>query len=92
MRLPRKIVSTACHQFMPPPMSDDASMYVGMHADMETQSAAKLPTRHLRCAEETGARSALKSRLELSSASCAGERSDWMGFMVGFNREGFCCS
>jgi hypothetical protein len=68
---------------MPPPMSDDASMYVGMHADMEIQSAAKLPTRHLRSAEETGERSALKSGLDLSSASCAGDRSDWMGFMIG---------
>ena len=26
MRLPRKIVRTACDQFMPPPMSDEASM------------------------------------------------------------------
>ena len=26
MRLPRKIVSTACHQFMPPPMRDEASI------------------------------------------------------------------
>ena len=50
---------------------------------MEIHSAAKLPTRHLRSAEETGARSALKSGLDLSSASCAGERSDWMGFMIG---------
>lgn len=62
-----------------------------MHADMEIQSAAKLPTRHLRCSDETGARSALKSGLDLSSANCAGERSDWMGFMIRFNREDFCC-
>ena len=26
MRLPRKIVPTACDQFMPPPMSEEASM------------------------------------------------------------------
>jgi hypothetical protein len=49
----------ACDQFMPPPMSDDASMYVGMQADIEIQSATKLPTRHLRPVAGTGARSLL---------------------------------
>src|ERR1019366_4125751 len=48
IRLPRKIVAMACDQFMPPPMSDDASMYVGMHADIEIHSAAKLSMPHLR--------------------------------------------
>src|SRR3989442_7418394 len=42
-----------------------------MQADMEIQSAAKLPNRHLRPAGGTGARSALKSLLSLSSANCA---------------------
>jgi hypothetical protein len=41
IRLPAKIVRIACHQFMPPPISEEASMYVGMQADMEIQSAAK---------------------------------------------------
>ncbi len=40
IRLPRKIVPTACDQFIPPPMSDEASMYVGMHADMLIHKAA----------------------------------------------------
>src|SRR4051812_29400059 len=57
--LPKKIVSTACHQFIPPPISDDASMYVGMQADIETQSAAMLPSRHVLRPKGTGARSAL---------------------------------
>jgi hypothetical protein len=26
MTFPRKMVRTACHQFMPPPISDEASM------------------------------------------------------------------
>ena len=54
-----------------------------MHADMEIHSAAKLPTRHLRCADETGARSALKSGLVLSSSSSADVRSDWVEFIIG---------
>src|SRR6478609_2082710 len=59
IRLPRKIVSTACHQFMPPPMSDEASMYVGMQADIEIHKAAKLSAPHLRALAGTGARSSL---------------------------------
>src|SRR3954471_17670591 len=46
--LPRKIVRIACHQFMPPPIRDDASMYVGMQADIEIHNAAKLSNPHLR--------------------------------------------
>ncbi len=34
------MVRTACDQFIPPPISDEASMYVGMQADIEIQSAA----------------------------------------------------
>src|SRR2546423_426791 len=41
---------------MPPSISEEASMYVGMHADIEIQSAAKLPARHLRRDAGTGAR------------------------------------
>src|ERR1019366_480101 len=84
MTFARKIVSTACHQFMPPLMSDDASMYVGMHADMEIHSAAKLNMPHLRRACATGARSALNSRLCSMSASTSGAfavRPDEWGFM-----------
>ncbi len=59
MRLPRKIVRIACDQFIPPPMSDEASMYVGMQAAMEIQSAANEPTRQVRRDFGTGARSLL---------------------------------
>jgi hypothetical protein len=48
---------------MPPPISDEASIYVGIHADIEIQSEAKLPTFHLRSVPETGARSGLKRGL-----------------------------
>src|ERR1700761_1914033 len=59
IKLARKMVSTASHQFMPPLMSEEASMYVVMHADMEIQRAAKLSVPHLRRENGTGARSAL---------------------------------
>src|SRR5712691_7971067 len=42
-----------------------------MQADMEIQSAAKLPRRHLRPAGGTGARSALKSLLSCNSVNCS---------------------
>src|ERR1041385_1588906 len=51
IRLPRKIVTTACHQFIPPLTSDDASWYVGMQADMEIHSAAMERIDHLRCCQ-----------------------------------------
>src|SRR5215471_580813 len=60
MMLARTMVSTACHQFMPSSISDDASMYVGTQAAMATHSAAMSPSRHLRCAVDVGARSGLK--------------------------------
>src|SRR5271170_5735299 len=60
MTLPRKIVSTACHQFMPPAMSDEASMYVGIHADMEIHSAAMSFVPHLRSPIRVGARSSFQ--------------------------------
>ena len=40
MQLPRKMVSIACHQFMPPPINELANMYVGMHKLMLIQRAA----------------------------------------------------
>src|SRR6185369_7199519 len=52
-----------------------------MHADMEIHRAAKLPTRHLRRAAGTGARSSLKSELDLSSACWLSVRWASIGFM-----------
>jgi hypothetical protein len=40
--LPRPIVSSACHQFIPEASRPPASMYVGMQCAMEIHSAAKL--------------------------------------------------
>src|SRR5262249_15015163 len=62
MMLARTMVSTACHQFMPSSISDDASMYVGTHAAMAIHSAAMSRRRHLRWAADVGARSGLKYR------------------------------
>src|SRR5258706_733880 len=59
--LPRKTVSTACPQFMPPSIRLDASMYVGMQADMLIQSAAMDQTDQVRWSRVVGARSALES-------------------------------
>ena len=59
MMLPRVIVRTACHQFIPSAISDDASMYVGMQAHMLIQRAAKSPTPHFRPARDMGAISLL---------------------------------
>src|SRR5437868_5207984 len=39
-RLPRKMVSTACHQFMPSSIIPEASMYVGTQAAMEIHRTA----------------------------------------------------
>src|SRR5262249_14473170 len=59
MQLPRKMVLTACHQFMPRSMSDEASMYVGTQADMLIQSTARSRAVHLRRSGGTGATSGL---------------------------------
>lgn len=77
--LPRKTVKIACHQFIPPSMSEDASMYVGTHAAIEIQSAAILHMLHLRSAFETGARSTLY-RCESSIPVCTsrGVVSSWV--------------
>src|SRR5262245_23088891 len=60
MQLPRKIVSTACHQLIPSSIRDEASMYVGMHADMLIHSTAISRAAHLRRARGIGAMSRLK--------------------------------
>src|SRR5215468_5532588 len=60
MMLARTMVSTACHQFMPSSIRDDASMYVGTQAAMATHSAAMSRRRHVRWAVDVGARSGLK--------------------------------
>src|SRR5678816_1541121 len=57
IQLPRKMVSTACHQFIPSAMSDEASMYVGTHADIEIHSAAMSFSPHLRSRKRVGKRS-----------------------------------
>ena len=57
--LPRAIVRTACHQFIPSEIKDEASMYVGMQADIDTQSAAMSRVPHFRPVIGTGAMSAL---------------------------------
>src|SRR5215470_1162527 len=60
MMLARTMVTTACHQFMPSSISDDANMYVGTQAAMATHRAAMSRRRHLRWAAVVGARSGLK--------------------------------
>ena len=58
---PRNTVSTAWCQFMPWSISPDASMYVGMQADMLIHSAAIDQTLHVRCLSVVGARSSFQS-------------------------------
>src|SRR5262245_41619886 len=60
MMLARTMVSTACRQFMPSSISDDANMYVGTQAAMATHSAAMSRRRHVRWAVVVGARSGVK--------------------------------
>ena len=67
--LPRKMVSTACHQLMPSVMSEEASMYVGTHALIEIQRAAMSLVAHLRSARVVGARSSLEKSLTIGSVS-----------------------
>jgi hypothetical protein len=38
IRFPSRIVPTACHQFIPPAIRPDASMYVGIHTLIATHS------------------------------------------------------
>src|SRR5260370_38800419 len=59
MVLPRKMVSTACHQFMPSLIRDEASMHVGTQADMEIHSPPMSFIAHLRSARVVGAMSRL---------------------------------
>src|SRR5260370_9757405 len=49
------------HKSEPPPISEDASIYVGIHADIEIHKAAKLASPHFLRSHETGARSSLYS-------------------------------
>src|SRR5689334_8599059 len=57
MVLPRKIVSTACHQLIPSAIRPDASMYVGTQADIEIHRAAMSLVPHFRSESRAGARS-----------------------------------
>jgi len=60
MQFPRKKWSgTACHQFMPRSISDEASMYVGTQAAMLIQSTARYRGPQVRRSGGTGARSGL---------------------------------
>src|SRR4249919_3288677 len=68
MRLARKIVKIAWDQFIPPSIREEASIYVGMQADMEIQRAAKLPARHFLSSGGTGARSSLYRLLDFAIA------------------------
>src|SRR5436309_5467306 len=76
--LPRKTVRTAWYQFIPPSISDDASMYVGIHADMLIQSAAIDQADQVRWAGVVGARSGLERSLLMHSAGAAGVVDGWM--------------
>src|SRR5580700_617309 len=70
MALPKKIVSTASYQFMPSEMSEEASMYVGMHADIEIHSAAMSIIPHLRSLTRVGAMSSFQyGECEMSSVT-----------------------
>src|SRR4029077_11864129 len=69
IKLPRKTVRMASHQFMPPPISEDASIYVGIHADIEIHKAAKLASPHFLRSHETGARSSLYSEPARAASS-----------------------
>src|ERR1700676_3713400 len=57
--LPRKIVNTACFQFIPPWIKLAASMYVRMFTDIEIHSAAKLYVPQCRRSALAGAKSGL---------------------------------
>src|SRR5206468_194797 len=59
IRLARKMVRTACHQFMPPAISADARVYVGMQAARDTHRAAMSFRPQVRSAGAVGARSRL---------------------------------
>ena len=57
--LPTRMVSSACHQFIPALIRPDASMYVGMQWAIEIHSAAYVYVLHVRFAICVGARSSL---------------------------------
>lgn len=61
IRLPSKIVKTACFQFMPPTISELASMKVVTFMDIEDYDAMELYVVRVRPAGWVGARSSLQS-------------------------------
>ncbi len=67
MMLPREIVSSACHQFIPAAISPEARRYVVMTMDIPIQSAAMLYVVHVRSSGPVGARSSLYRLEELTS-------------------------
>src|SRR5271170_1264681 len=54
MTLPRRMVASACHQFIPTLMRLDASMYVGMQWAIETHNAANVQVVQVRFDSATG--------------------------------------
>src|SRR4051812_47455233 len=84
IRLPRKMVRTDCHQFIPPLTSDEASWYVGMQADIEIHSAAIDHTDQFRWYGVVGARSAFHSgEDERSSLQWAAAESGAVAVIIG---------
>src|ERR1700693_2159035 len=70
MALPKKIVSTASYQFIPSEISEEASMYVGMHADLEIHNAAMSSRPPLRSCTRVGAISSFQyGEWEMSSVT-----------------------
>src|ERR1700745_463380 len=63
-------------------MSAEASMYVGMHADMDIHRAAKSYTLHLRWAMVVGAMSGLISGLWLSRTASTSTSSPDAGVLI----------
>src|SRR5260370_38571905 len=57
------------HKSEPPPISEDASIYVGIHADIEIHKAAKLASPHFLRSHETGAKSSLYSEPARAASS-----------------------
>src|SRR5215469_17544284 len=82
--LPRKTVRMASHQFMPPPIREDASMYVGIQADIEIHKAAKLTSPHFLRSHETGARSSLYSEPARAASSADASKMEMSSIGLGF--------
>src|SRR4051794_5203163 len=67
--LPRKMVSTACFQSIPSAIIEEASVYVGMQADIEIHRAAISRAPHFLAESGVGAMSAFENSLSMTSRS-----------------------